>query len=221
TTADPLAEKYYYNSVYTYCYNNPILYIDPTGKFGESVWDFFSLGLGIKSLQENIKSGNVGAAVFDGIGVLLDAGAAALPFIPGGVSAGIKAARVADKAANAVETVAKTDKTVDAINTTRIPEKIKGGFKIEISPENKIDRNLLNPPSKPGNAPTFKKDNKAVEIHHEGQNPNGPFKEMSQHDHRGKGNYSKNHPKMVENSKINRVEFNKAKKAYWKNEYGQ
>lgn len=79
----------------------------------------------------------------------------------------------------------------------------------------------MNPPSKPGNAPTFKKDNKAVEIHHEGQNPNGPFKEMSKQDHRGKGNYSKNHPDAGKASRIDRREFNNAKKEYWKKEYGQ
>jgi len=34
TTVDPLAEKYYNWSPYVYCYNNPVKYIDPTGKDG-------------------------------------------------------------------------------------------------------------------------------------------------------------------------------------------
>ena len=34
TTMDPMAKKYYGMSPYTYCTNNPILFIDPTGKEG-------------------------------------------------------------------------------------------------------------------------------------------------------------------------------------------
>ena len=114
TTVDPLAEKLYSWSPYTYCYNNPVLHLDPTGKIGETPWDIFSLGLGIKSLKDNIKSGNVGAAIVDGIGIVLDAGATVLPLVPGGVGAGIKAARTADKAADAISAGSKIDKTVDA-----------------------------------------------------------------------------------------------------------
>ncbi|MDO5666073.1 MAG: HNH/ENDO VII family nuclease [Bacteroidia bacterium] len=90
---------------------------------------------------------------------------------------------------------------------------------IKIKPENKIDRKDLNPPTKSGNAPTFKKDGKSVEIHHEGQNPKGPFKEMHPNQHRGKGNDAVNHPNKNKPSQIDRKEFNKAKKEYWKKEY--
>ena len=34
THLDPLAEKYYSESLYTYCYSNPINCIDPNGKDG-------------------------------------------------------------------------------------------------------------------------------------------------------------------------------------------
>ena len=37
---DPAADKYYGFSPYTYCSNNPLLFVDPNGKWGESVWDF-------------------------------------------------------------------------------------------------------------------------------------------------------------------------------------
>ena len=54
--------------------------------------------------------------------------------------------------------------------------------------DNKVNRDLLDPPTKKGNAPTFKKDGKSVEIHHEGQDPNVSYKEMHPQEHRGKGN---------------------------------
>ena len=58
-------------------------------------------------------------------------------------------------------------------------------------PENQIDRNLLDKPAKRGNAFVFKDDGTPVEIHHENQGANGPYKEMHRNDHRGKGNYKK------------------------------
>ena len=36
TTMDPMAEKYYAVSPYTYCVNNPIKFVDPTGMLTES-----------------------------------------------------------------------------------------------------------------------------------------------------------------------------------------
>ena len=93
--------------------------------------------------------------------------------------------------------------------------------KIEVAPEDKIDRDKLDPPSKSGNAPTFKDDETPVEIHHEGQDPNGPFKEMHWQDHRGQGNDKINHPNKGSSSQINRSKFNQAKQEYWKKEYGQ
>ncbi|WP_312901535.1 DUF6443 domain-containing protein [Chryseobacterium taichungense] len=93
-------------------------------------------------------------------------------------------------------------------------------LEINIPDEDKIPRDELDPPTKPGNAPTFKKDGKAVEIHHEGQNAKGPFKEMHPEDHRGKGNYRKNHPKGQKPlTKQERIEFNNSRQKYWKKEY--
>jgi len=37
-------------------------------------------------------------------------------------------------------------------------------------------------------------DGRGIEIHHIGQNPNGPFREMTMTDHRGPGNKGRNHP---------------------------
>ena len=84
-------------------------------------------------------------------------------------------------------------------------------------------RQLLNyqlnshPPIKNGNAPTFKSDGSPVEIHHIGQNPSGPFKEMHRDYHRGKNSYKTNHP--AKSNKIDRKEFNKARNEYWRKEF--
>ena len=39
TTMDPLAEKYYSTSLYAYCDNNPVKYVDPTGMFASPIYD--------------------------------------------------------------------------------------------------------------------------------------------------------------------------------------
>ena len=228
TTVDPSAEKTYSWSPYAYCYDNPVLHVDPTGKFGETVWDVFNVILGIDSFKRNFSSGNYKAAAVDGAGVLLDAASSMIPFVPGGAGAAIKGARAADKAVDAVQTVTKAEDAAHAlgkgkhtVETANVVSHVSGKLTIEIAPENKIDRSLLNPPTKRGNAPTFKDTKEPVEIHHVGQNPNGPFKEMSSQEHRGKGNFKKNHPFLGEPSKIDRNEFNKAKEEYWIKEYGQ
>ena len=157
---DPLAEKYYAWSPYNYCVNNPVKFVYPNGKGIETVWDFFNVLLGVKSFGNNISAGNYEAAAVDGIGVVLDAVAAVLPFIPGGVGTEIKIIRSVDNVVDVITTTNNVDNAVGAIKTAE-------NFKITIDVNSKIDRDLLNPPSKWGNAPTFKKDGKPVEIHHE------------------------------------------------------
>lgn len=77
---------------------------------------------------------------------------------------------------------------------------------------------VISPPKK-GDAPISKKNNKPIEIHHEGQNPNGPFHEMHPSDHRYGGNDKKNHPDKGNPSKIDRTQWKKDRRNYWKNEW--
>lgn len=86
-TPDPLSEKYYGLSPYAFCNNNPVNLVDEDGEVVETLWDLASICAGIQSLVQNIESGNVKAAVGDGLGIVVDAVAAAVPFVPGGVGA--------------------------------------------------------------------------------------------------------------------------------------
>jgi len=42
--------------------------------------------------------------------------------------------------------------------------------------------------------PPIGKDGKAIELHHTNQDPKGALVEMTMTEHRGKGNFNKNHP---------------------------
>lgn len=123
---DPQCEKYYWISPYAYCANNPIRYVDPTGEFIESAWDVFSLVTGAKSFVDNVKAGNVGAAIVDGLGVVVDAAAVVVPGVPGGVGAATKGIRAVDKAVDATRVVDKgTDAAKALDNTTDISKQAK------------------------------------------------------------------------------------------------
>ena len=88
--------------MYHYGGNNPVRYIDPDGRILETAWDIASLVTGVASLVADVRAGNVKAAVIDSLGIVADGVAVALPCIPGGAGAAIKAARIAGAAANIV-----------------------------------------------------------------------------------------------------------------------
>lgn len=81
---------------YAYAESNPYRNVDPDGRWAEDVFvGVPSLGLGAKSLYDNARAGNVGAAIVDSIGIAYDAAAILVPGVPGGAGLGIRAGRVA------------------------------------------------------------------------------------------------------------------------------
>jgi len=73
-------------------------------------------------------------------------------------------------------------------------------------------------PNERGQAP-WGVDGKRIEIHHVDQEPYGDAEEMTATEHRGPGNYKKNHPNGNAPSKIDRPEFDQWKKEYWQKEW--
>jgi RHS repeat-associated protein len=80
---------------YNYAANSPYKFTDPDGRAIETGWDAFNVGIGIASLGANLAVGNYGGAAVDAGGLIYDGIATAVPGLPGGASAGIKAYRAA------------------------------------------------------------------------------------------------------------------------------
>ncbi|MBQ8421752.1 MAG: hypothetical protein IJX11_05775 [Bacteroidales bacterium] len=140
-SADPLLEKYYDTSPYAFCSNNFVNFVDLDGNAWETFWDLASLSAGVKSFAENVKAGNVGAAVFDGIGIIADAAAVLAPGVPGGVGASIAAVRTGGHITdvlNIADGANKTVKSVDNLKSLRKGPKPNYGVS---KPHGKYDHN--------------------------------------------------------------------------------
>ena len=179
---------------YSYVNNNPVGAGDPTGHCVD-VMSCTLEGAAIGSVVEPGGGTAVGAAVGFVVGAAITLG----------VAAGI--------AYVATEVAKDGEETKAGPSDSQSPnEPISGNVK-------RLPEELLDPPSARGKAPTVKQDNTPVEIHHVGQDPNGPFEEMDWKTHRGKGNDIVNHPNKGKPSKVDRTQFNRDKKHYWENEW--
>jgi hypothetical protein len=121
---DPVGYNDHINP-YIYCGNNPIINFDPSGKWLETLWDAANVVTGAVSLVSNVRQGKWGWAALDAVGLVADVVATAVPFLPGGVSAGIKAARAGNKVMDAVNVGAdvakiakKTNKAAKVVDNT-------------------------------------------------------------------------------------------------------
>ena len=85
--------------------------------------------------------------------------------------------------------------------------------------EERVPNDEIEPPTERGRAPISKEDGYPIEIHHDEQNPDGPFREKIRTDHRLGDNYKKNHPHYGDKSKVDRSNFNRQRKKYWENEW--
>lgn len=95
-------------NLYGYGKNNPIKYVDTTGQAAETVFDLASVGAGIYAISQWDETSSSWSKAADVGGLVVDSLAAALPFVPGGVGLGIKAARAADAGLDAAKAADKT-----------------------------------------------------------------------------------------------------------------
>ena len=93
-------------------------FIDRDGKWVETAWDIANVAMDIVSLRSNVSEGNVGGAIVDGIGLILDGAAVAVPMVPGGAGTAIKAYRAADKVSDAIKLGGGVDKVITATKNT-------------------------------------------------------------------------------------------------------
>ena len=244
---DPITQNQEPFSPYHYVADNPVRLTDPDGRYPEEGGPPDGKGI-IRDVTDEQATGSINGAIarfsFDALSAMgmnaID-NAVANFFDPSATSTD-KFVGVVDAMATNIHmkgtggglsphlelaTVRGTKAYVaTTTGSTRLILKNEDGSKsdnissrINIKDDDKIDRGQLNPPTKKGNAPTFKRDGTSVEIHHEGQNPKGPFKEMHWEDHRGKGKDAINHPNKSKPSQVERKSFEKERKIYWKNEY--
>jgi len=79
-----------------------------------------------------------------------------------------------------------------------------------------LPRHEIIPPAKRGNAPISVKDNRPVELHHNGQMPDSPLVAMHPSEHRFGENFKKNHTNTGQSpSQIDRPGFITDKKGIW------
>lgn len=105
-------------NLYPYAGNNGVMNVDVTGEVLETAWDAANVGLGVYQTWDDFSNGDYVWGTVSAIGTVIDVGATALPFIPGGAGTAIKAAKVARNVDNIASSVKGTSKQVAKILST-------------------------------------------------------------------------------------------------------
>jgi hypothetical protein len=103
---------------YSYTLNNPLKYKDSTGHFWETAWDLANIAWDINEVRNDPSPENIAALV-------VDMGAAALPFVPGGVGMvvrGSKTARSAIETAGLAENAAQKGRVLEQVTSRAVGE---------------------------------------------------------------------------------------------------
>jgi hypothetical protein len=100
---------------------NPVSNNDPSGHVVETIWDAANIAIGGGSLAYNLYNRNWGDALWDAGGLVVDVGATAIPFIPGGAATVIRAGRAANNALNVVQTA---NQVQNAFQVVRVGEQL-------------------------------------------------------------------------------------------------
>ena len=103
-------------NLYQYTGNNPVMYVDIEGRALEIAWDVANLAIGAASFADNVRSGNWGMATLDGVGLIYDGVATAVPFLPGGASAGLKAYRAGNSVKDSLSVTGDVSKAFKALD---------------------------------------------------------------------------------------------------------
>ena len=111
-TVDPMAEKDYVTSPYTYCGNNPVLRVDKDGKIWDVIWDVGNMAYDAVAAVYNHIQGDHATARSHWSDLGTDALAAIVPVLPAGASKAIKAADKAVDATKAMERGIQSEKRV-------------------------------------------------------------------------------------------------------------
>jgi len=80
----------------------------------ETPWDALNVGMGVASFLGNVAVGNVGGAILDAVGIVVDSAATVVPGVPGGAGTAIKLLRGADRAADLVRAGERANKALKA-----------------------------------------------------------------------------------------------------------
>ncbi len=100
---DPLAEKFYQFSLYSYCGGDPVNRVDKDGEFWDTVWDIGNILYDVGSAIKAHIDGDHDRAKEHWNDALWDTGAAVIPFVPAGASKAAKVVKRSEKAADATK----------------------------------------------------------------------------------------------------------------------